>query len=358
MERIRRADARDHVEQDLVEAPTPEADGDHGMPIGSAADRAHRVSPTRGATERRGDQSGRPRRNGQGLSRSGELHGGRKHGRRIARTSDSFASTSSGHGWPMLAIGTCGWDYRHWRGGLYPPRLRRQDWLAWYANAFGAVEVDATFYGLPSEHAVHTWSERTPEDFRMTIKASRYLTHVRHLHEPEEPLTRIYSRLALLGPRLGPLLVQLPPTKLIDLGSLGELLRVAERWNWSVAVEPRHPSWFTDAFSALLAHHNATAVWTDWWGHVSPHTRTADWGYVRLHAGGAHPEGAYSEHALHSWVERIATQYDDATMTYVMFNNDAHGCAPRNAARLAELARHAALATARAPQAGLIPLIA
>jgi uncharacterized protein YecE (DUF72 family) len=258
----------------------------------------------------------------------------------------------------MLHIGTCGWDYPHWRGGLYPATVSRHGWLAHYASAFGALEVDTTFYRVPPNRVAANWAAATPEHFTMAIKASRYLTHVRRLHEPRQPLQLLREHLAPLGPRLGPLVVQLPPTASVDLDALGALLAVTAEWDWPVAVEPRHDSWFTRDFDRLLARHHATAVWTDWWGHTNPHTRTADWGYVRLHAGRAHPDGAYGRTALATWLDRITSRYAPHHEVFVMFNNDAHGCAPHNAAEFAALARDRGLVVGRAPDVGRVPLVA
>lgn len=258
----------------------------------------------------------------------------------------------------MLFTGTCGWDYRHWRGGLYPRDLPHGEWLRWYASGFGAVELDTTFYRLPAIRSVEHWAQRTPDDFRFAVKASRYLTHVRRLHEPEEPISRMYEALGPLGPRLGPLVVQLPPNARINLDALAATLLATHRHGWPVAVEPRHPSWFTEPYFALLQRFGATSVWVDWWGHTGPHRHTAPWCYVRLHAGRAHPSGAYSERALQNWAERIAASYHNHADLFVMFNNDNHGCAPRNAARFAEICRAFGMHVARAPSPTHVPLVA
>ncbi|MFZ4514986.1 MAG: DUF72 domain-containing protein [Acidimicrobiia bacterium] len=238
----------------------------------------------------------------------------------------------------MYWIGTCGWEYPHWRAVLYPSSLPRRAWLSHYSTKFPAVEIDTTFYGLPHEPVIRHWAELTPPTFRMAIKASRYLTHVRHLHDPDA-LRRLAAAIEPLGPRRGPLLLQLPATARADLDALARVLSVANDLAWPVVLEGRHPSWLTKECTAVLCAYNATQCWTGWRGRVSPQSPGASWGYVRLHAGRAHPTGAYGHRALVSWAARLVHAYEHAADVYVMFNNDAHGCAPHNAALLTRLVR-------------------
>jgi uncharacterized protein YecE (DUF72 family) len=255
----------------------------------------------------------------------------------------------------MLRIGTCGWDYPHWRRGLYPDDVPHDQWLHWYAEHFGTVEVDSLFYRLPQQRSVRHWLATTPDDFVFALKASRYLTHVRRLQHAREPLQRLQHLISPMDARMGPLLLQLPRTATVDLIALGRVLAMTSRWNWRVVVEPRHDSWFTDALTSLLAEHNATCCWTDWWGAARTHPRTSNWGYVRLHAGRGKPLGAYGEHALNAWLQRIGASYSDSEDVFVFFNNDAHGCAPRNAARLGELAARHAMSATRTPASRSVP---
>jgi uncharacterized protein YecE (DUF72 family) len=165
----------------------------------------------------------------------------------------------------------------------------------------------------------------------MTVKASRYLTHVRRLRDPAEPVKRLLDAAAGLGGQLGPVLLQLPP----DLRADPELLRDCLRQFPAavrVAVEPRHESWWTDEVREVLAAANAALCWADRGGSaVTPLWRTAGWGYLRLHEGDGVPWPSYSDAALSAWAERITGDGD----VYAYFNNDQHGAAPRDAARLA-----------------------
>jgi uncharacterized protein YecE (DUF72 family) len=245
----------------------------------------------------------------------------------------------------VLYVGTSGWQYRDWRDAFYPPKLRAADWLAAYASQFGVVEVNSTFYGLPKTSSVERWVEETPAGFVFVTKMSRYLTHVRRLRDPEQPVRLFFERLEALGPRLGPVLLQFPPTLVADVGLLDEALRLMPR-RVRIAVEPRHPSWFTDEVRRLLAKHDAALCVADRHNRLQgPVWRTASWAYVRLHEGVATPRPCYGDEALRHWVSRIASTWggDDV---YVFFNNDHRACAPHNAIRLRELAQRAGLQVA------------
>ena len=234
---------------------------------------------------------------------------------------------------PVLA-GTSGWQYRDWRGVFYPPGVPQRRWLEYYAGQFATVENNGTFYRLPSRDTFASWRDRVPEDFVMTVKASRYLTHVRRLRDPAEPVRRLLDAAAGLGGRLGPVLLQLPP----DLHAVPELLAECLRQFPAavrVAVEPRHESWWTGQVRDVLGAANAALCWADRRGAaVTPLWRTADWGYLRLHEGDGAPWPGYSEPALGAWAERIADTWGEADV-YVYFNNDQNAAAPRDAARLA-----------------------
>jgi uncharacterized protein YecE (DUF72 family) len=231
--------------------------------------------------------------------------------------------------------GTSGWQYRDWRGPFYPPGVPQRRWLEYYAERFATVENNGTFYRLASRDTFASWRDRVPGDFVMAVKASRYLTHVRRLRDPAEPVKRLMDAAEGLGDRLGPVLLQLPPDLRADPGLLAECLRrfpAAVR----VAVEPRHSSWWTDEVRDVLAAANAALAWADRGGSAqSPLWRTADWGYLRMHEGEGDPWPRYSRAALGAWAERIVGTWDADRDVYVYFNNDQGGAAPRDAAGLA-----------------------
>jgi uncharacterized protein YecE (DUF72 family) len=252
---------------------------------------------------------------------------------------------------PVL-VGTSGWQYRDWKGVLYPAGLAQRRWLEHYATQYATVENNGAFYRLPSEQTFAGWRARTPEGFVMAVKASRYLTHVRRLRDPAEPVQRLLSAAAGLGDRLGPVLLQLPPNFPADPGALDSCLREFAAFRppagsgtpspVRVAVECRHDSWWSDEIRALLARHNAALCWADRLGRpVTPLWRTAGWGYLRFHEGAAQPWPRYGERALHGWVQRIAETWPDDANMFVYFNNDPGGAAIHDAAAFASIAQAA-----------------
>jgi uncharacterized protein YecE (DUF72 family) len=248
----------------------------------------------------------------------------------------------------VLLVGTSGWQYRDWRGSFYPLEVPQRRWLEYYASRFGTVENNGTFYRLPPGQTFAGWRERVGGDFVMTVKASRYLTHVRRLRDPAEPVRRLLDAAAGLGGRLGPVLLQLPP----DLASAPRLLDdclglfPAEV---RVAVEPRHESWWTRDVREVLTARNAALCWADRRGSaVTPLWRTADWGYLRFHEGDGDPWPRYRESSLHAWADRIAAAWAEGLDVYAYFNNDQGAAAPRDAAGFAAVAARAGRAVSRA----------
>jgi len=236
-------------------------------------------------------------------------------------------------------VGTCGWQYRDWRGVLYPEDVPLRRWLEHYAEHFAAVENDGAFYRLPKRATFADWRERLPSGFTMAVKASRFLTHLKRLRDPAEPVRRLTDAAAGLGKRLGPFLLQLPPTLKADPELLADCLDRFPR-RARVAVEPRHESWWTDEVRAVLSERDAALCWADRGGRpVTPLWRTASWGYVRLHEGRAEPAPSYGDAALRSWCERIGEAWPESADCHVYFNNDPGGAAVRNAFRFAELMR-------------------
>ena len=227
-------------------------------------------------------------------------------------------------------IGTSGWQYAGWKGQLYPAEVPQRLWLEEYAKHFDTLELNNAFYRLPSRDTFQRWRDRLPAGFVMSIKASRYLTHIKRLQDPAEPVGRLMTAACGLDEWLGPILLQLPPTLRCDPPLLAGALDCFPS-GIRVAVEPRHQSWWTDAVRTVLTDHNAALCWAD--RHSRPVTaiwRTADWGYLRLHEGRARPRPTYGAAALRSWVRRLCDTYDKAEV-FVYFNNDPGGAAVRNA---------------------------
>jgi uncharacterized protein YecE (DUF72 family) len=231
-----------------------------------------------------------------------------------------------------LLVGTSGFDYKDWRGSFYPRFIKAGDRLAFYAEHFDTVELNVTFYRMPAASAFRGWRDAVPEGFVFAVKASRYLTHIRRLVDPQQPVEFLMERARELGDRLGPILLQLPPSLEIDLDRLERTLEAFGR-DVRVAVEPRHKSWFVPELCEVLRRHDAAFVLADRRGPITPLWSTSGWTYVRMHQGSATPRPCYGERSLQSWVERLRELPDEAGRSgYVYFNNDHRACAVKNAA--------------------------
>jgi uncharacterized protein YecE (DUF72 family) len=242
-----------------------------------------------------------------------------------------------------LLVGTSGWQYRDWRGVFYPERLPAARWLEHYAGAFPTVENNGTFYRLAAPETFADWRARTPDGFLMAIKASRYLTHIRRLRDPAEPVARLMAAADRLGDRLGPVLLQLPPTMRADPAALDDCLGQFEAHDRAsgrlrVCVEFRHPSWWSHEIREVLQARNAAVCWADRVGRpLGQLWRTADWGYLRFHEGAAHPWPRYGRQALRSWIARVADTWPADADVFAYFNNDQNAAAPADAAELSQL---------------------
>jgi len=203
-----------------------------------------------------------------------------------------------------LQIGTSGWQYADWRGPVYSTPLPQRRWLEHYAELFATVEVNNTFYRLPEGKTFESWAEHTPDDFTFSVKASRYVTHVRRLRAPAQGVHRLMRAAAGLGPKLGVVLLQLPPHFAPEARRLDAALR-AFGDGVRVAVELRDERWHRDEVYEVLRRHRAALVWWDRLGRHGPLERTASWCYVRLHQGRGHGPPAYGRRALATWCDRI-----------------------------------------------------
>lgn len=233
----------------------------------------------------------------------------------------------------MIRVGTSGWQYADWRERFYPRNVPQREWLSFYAQGFTTTEVNNSFYRLPAEGVFGRWKEMTPLGFVMAVKANRFLTHIKRLREPDEPVQRLWSRATELGDRLGPVLFQLPPRFPADAGRLGALLETLPA-PMRAAFEFRDPSWHTPSIFDLLASKDAALVWADRPGTRISLPLTASWSYLRFHQGRTTGPG-YPREKLQRWARRIAELPVDHS--YVYFNNDPGGAAIRDARTLIEL---------------------
>ena len=248
----------------------------------------------------------------------------------------------------MLYVGTSGWQYPHWRRVFYPDKLPQKMWLPYFAERFRTVEVNNTFYNLPEQAVFEHWRHVSPEDFVFALKMSRFLTHLKRLRDPEEPVKRFLERARGLRPKLGPVLIQLPPRFHVDVERLEATLKLFPR-SVRVAVEFRDGTWFLPEVRALLERRHVALCLADSQRREQPVWRTAAWGMVRFHEGtGSHAPG-YERDAMRRWVERVAEMWPARDDVYVYFNNDAGGYALRDAVTFAELAAASGLTPTRVP---------
>ena len=240
-----------------------------------------------------------------------------------------------------VRIGCSGWNYKHWRESVYPAGLAARRWLEHYAGLFDTVEVNATFYRLPTQKAVAGWVAQTPHDFVFTIKASRYLTHIKRLSELEGGVSLFYERIEPLvrSPKMGPILWQLPESFHRNDDRLAAALAALPGGRH--CFEFRHASWFADDVYALLRSHGAALVIGD--APKRPfqtHELTADWTFVRFHYGHRGRNGNYSERELEEWARRFDAWRRDVEV-FAYFNNDWNAYAVRNGLWLKRRLEHA-----------------
>lgn len=203
-------------------------------------------------------------------------------------------------------------------------------WFAHYARNFATVEINNSFYRLPTAETFTAWREQAPAGFRYAVKANRYLTQAKKLKDCAEPLAEMLRRARHLGPTLGPILVQLPPRFKANRERLEGFLALLPD-DLSFVFEFREPSWYGSDILATLARHRVGLVVHDMPGLASPRVVTAPTAYLRLHGGGGKYWGRYSDAALHGWAEWIAEQAAEGRQVWVYFNNDIEAAAIEDA---------------------------
>ncbi len=237
-----------------------------------------------------------------------------------------------------MHVGTSGWHYPHWRGPFYPERLRAEEMLTFYCGRLRTIEINNSFYHLPAPQTFCDWQRQTPKEFLFAVKASRYITHMKKLKDPQKPLQLLLSHASELKKKLGPILFQLPPRWGRDTERLRvflEALPARHRY----AFEFRDPSWFHGEIYALLEKHNAAFCVYDLAGQKSPRELTADFAYLRLH-GPAEQKyaGCYTRKQLRGW---LASGWEwverGARDIFVYFDNDQAGYAALNALELQDM---------------------
>lgn len=229
-----------------------------------------------------------------------------------------------------VRVGTSGYNYPEWKGSFYPADLPAARMLSYYAERLPVVEINATFYRMPTARVLAGWAAATPADFVFALKAPQRITHFARLREVDEPVRHFLDTARTLGPRLGPVLFQLPPNLARDLGRLGDLLALLPAGQ-RVAVEFRHPTWLADEVYDRLRARNVALCIADTGEATTPLVATADFGYLRLRDQG------YQDRDLAGWADTIRRLGAGWTDACVFFKHEASGTGPAFARRLGEL---------------------
>jgi uncharacterized protein YecE (DUF72 family) len=232
-----------------------------------------------------------------------------------------------------IRIGTSGWSYKQWKGTFYPADLPADDMLRHYATRLPTVEINNSFYRMPTERVLLGWAEQVPADFRFVMKASRRITHNARLTDEDGSLEYFMRTVNVLGERLGPTLFQCPPSLPMDLGRLRDFVARIPR-TWRSAFEFRHASWFTDDVYRTLGDHDMALVTVEDDEAVSPLVKTASWGYLRLR------KTEYAPAELEAWARGIRGQGWKETYVFLKHEEDTGtnaGHGPQSALALKEL---------------------
>lgn len=231
--------------------------------------------------------------------------------------------------------GTSGWQHDNW--DFYPASVPKDDWLSVYGDTFATVEVNNSFYQLPSASTLRRWRDTTPDEFTFALKANRYITHLKKLKDPDEPVQNLYDRIEALGDKLGPILFQCPPNWHQNVERLRHFLGCLSDAHRHV-FEFRDPTWFNAATYDALRDHNAAFCLYELGGMTTPTELTADFVYVRLHGPAEKYVGRYSDAALAEWADAVRNWTEAGRDVYVFFNNTAgEGHAPHDAQRFQAL---------------------
>jgi uncharacterized protein YecE (DUF72 family) len=237
---------------------------------------------------------------------------------------------------PLVHIGTSGWHYNHWIGPFYPEDLPKKNLFQHYVKSFMTVEINNSFYMLPQIKTFESWKDQSPADFLYAVKASRFITHMKRLKDPERSLPEFFRRVEILETKLGPILFQLPPHWKYNEERFQHFLAALPR-SHRYAFEFRDQSWINDNVLELLTRFRAALVLYDFGELSVPKQVTADFVYVRLHGSGGPYEGSYSLDELRTWSDAITTWSADGLDVFCYFDNDQLGYAPKNAIQLIEL---------------------
>jgi len=239
-----------------------------------------------------------------------------------------------------IRIGCSGWNYRHWRELFYPKGLAVKNWFGFYAEQFDTVEINNSFYRLPKAETFDKWREQAPSGFDYAVKANRYLTQAKKLKDCAEPIARMMAPVRHLGPKLGPILYQLPPSLRINLPRLEEFLSLLPG-DLIHVFEFRERSWYVPETLALLERYGASFCAHDMPGSASERWAVGPIAYVRFHGGISKYWGRYADEVLLSWTDWMREQVRAGRTVWAYFNNDPEAHAIQDALTLKAMVRQA-----------------
>ncbi|NIS37829.1 DUF72 domain-containing protein [Candidatus Saccharibacteria bacterium] len=235
-----------------------------------------------------------------------------------------------------IHIGTSGWNYHHWKEVFYPTTVSAKDWLDFYTKRFQTVEINTSFYQLPAEKTFENWRKTSPQDFCFAVKASRYITHMKKLKDPQQSLEKFMSRVQILGDKMGPILFQLPPRWSYNPERLNAFLEALPS-DYRYTFEFRDSSWWKEEIYDALSKYDVSFCIFHLAGELSPQTVTADFAYVRLHGPGDAYQGSYDQKTLSEWAKLFKKWAEQGKEIYCYFDNDQNGYAVKNASMLQEM---------------------
>jgi uncharacterized protein YecE (DUF72 family) len=238
---------------------------------------------------------------------------------------------------PHLRIGCSGFSYSQWKGNFYPDGLIQRQWLGYYAKVFPVVELNVTFYRLPLEKTFDAWYNETPPDFVFSLKGSRFITHIKRLLDPQEPLERFFGRALRLQDKLRVVLWQFSPGFGINTPRLKKFLALLGKYPVRNTLEFRNSSWITDEVIGLCRDHNVSLCMADWPEFIDDLPLTADFVYMRRHGLKGDYARDYPPTVLRRDAARIRKYLKSGRDVYICFNNDAYGYAPKNARELMKM---------------------
>ncbi len=238
---------------------------------------------------------------------------------------------------PAIHIGTSGFSYKHWKGIFYPEDLKTNEWLLFYTERFKITEINASFYHLPNIKTTEAWAEKVPKDFMFCPKMSRYLTHMKKLNDPEKSFEKFFDVFAPLKKKLGPVLIQLPPSLHFNYEKTEHLYKLCKKEYsyYSFAMEVRHPTWLSKESIDLMKQYNiAFVISQSGVGFPYEEIATANHVYVRFHGPAQLYASQYSDEHLTHYANLFKQWFNEGRSVYAFFNNDVFGYAFNDAKRL------------------------